>query len=1072
MTHLFRNRIPGWWPAFIALWATLASVTALSAAAQPPHNLDIPLVIESNIDPGRESWPVRGSVPLPPGLLQPGDITALAVIDAQGRPVPAQFAPFARWWGRDGSVKWLLVDLLADVPGQGRSDYRLVRHVESAPPAPASPLHVNVGPDSVTVVTGPLKAVISKTRGTILEEVRIDRNGDGRFTADEQVIRPDRSSGSIVTSAAQDVVSGQIDVFNMWGTGGGRIGRDDYAPAGHLDVHTYTSGGHPPDMVVVESSGPVRATVRIEGRHMHQAQAQTQGQLQAQARDIEATENGIRAEGFYHYTVRLHFHAGMAHINVEHSLDNDRREFPLHMFRIDEARLQFALNPAPGSRTLFGLEGGETARLDLGSDGLSLLQDSANKERWDLYHRLEGKSGDEAKEVPGYFFRARSLLGPAAFRGYKVVAGRDWPTDAPVLEHGDQAPGWGAVDRGADGISLFLQNFWIECPKALRLFPDKIEAVFLPDFSPELFHVHPGTRKTHALTLGLHPDTQDLEQQVRTPEIHLHPLVLRTEAAWNAASGAYPRHIGAHEAGDVNNRHWYPHYRWDRNVFAANWKTAGMLAGFNSGGMHANYWSRFHGFLRGGGLWHWERGRIQAKWAATQIPWLIRDYTFTGTDALTQHRMVGWGPKQLVTYREATQVRGWVTPYTTPVPVFTAPAKTHMDGEHLIHIWPLEWYYLTGSPLARQSVAALGNQAKYSTHRNFFRQVDQDAPSLEQTFYFDDENHPERIPRYFYTRIYASHLLSTAWAYAATGDEASLFYARWLARRILYLQQINAGVLSEERRWRNIAPWQEAEAAIAASALYRETGDKALLDIMGSWLEWAWNEAYEPGKGMPHRFPRGERPRKFEHHWYPGVAAPLVYAALGDPKALEITRQWADSGLPQIKKGEFLNHPAGQSAAYVLTYLVPGKATLTPPPAVDDLEASHGGQGRVVLSWTAPRAASDGKSSDAARYWVKIADQPIVDHPAFPEELGQKRGFYQADNVVGEPVPAPAGTREMFSLEHLAPHGAYGATTPIHVNDLAPGTYYFAIKSWDADGNLSPMSNVAHVTIEQGAWKE
>ncbi len=515
-------------------------------------------------------------------------------------------------------------------------------------------------------------------------------------------------------------------------------------------------------------------------------------------------------------------------------------------------------------------------------------------------------------------------------------------------------------------------------------------------------------------------------------------------------------------AGKANDEHWYPHFTWDRNIYTANWRTTGMKDQFNSGGMHPNYFSLFHKYLRGGGLKIWERGEVYAKWASEWIPWLLHDYSFSAENPMPQHRIVGWGEKSLYTHREATEIKGWVNPYSTNIPGFTTPDKFHLDGEHLIHMWPFEWYYLTGSPIARQGLMATGNQAKYSTHKHFFGDISESPPSLDKLFYYDDKEHPERIPPYFYTRVYASHLLSTSWTYAATGDEASLFYARWLARRILYLQRKNNGTLGDRDNWSRIPPWQESEAAIAAYALYRETGDEEMLDIMGSWLEWAWREAYEPGKGMPHRFKRGGDPRKYEHHWYPGVAAPLSYAALGERKALKLTEEWADSSLHNIHKGKLLRYPVGQSAAYVLTYLQEKRGDVAPPQTVTDLRAEYHENGNVVLKWTAPHAEG---GDSAAGYWIKYAGRPIVSQPDFPGEVGEKIGFYHADNIRGEPAPMKEGGKEEFPVSRLAPHGAYGSGKELGIEDLDPGKYYFVIKAWDEAGNLSGISNSASITI-------
>jgi hypothetical protein len=61
----------------------------------------------------------------------------------------------------------------------------------------------------------------------------------------------------------------------------------------------------------------------------------------------------------------------------------------------------------------------------------------------------------------------------------------------------------------------------------------------------------------------------------------------------------------------------------------------------------------------------------------------------------------------------------------------------------------------------------------------------------------------------------------------------------------------------------------------------------------------------------------------------------------------------------------------------------------------------------------------------------------------------RQRAFWAAENVDGEPVPSPAGTRETCV-----------------VGDLQPGTYHFALKTWDNGPNVSGLSNVVRVEVE------
>ena len=86
----------------------------------------------------------------------------------------------------------------------------------------------------------------------------------------------------------------------------------------------------------------------------------------------------------------------------------------------------------------------------------------------------------------------------------------------------------------------------------------------------------------------------------------------------------------------------------------------------------------------------------------------------------------------------------------------------------------------------------------------------------------------------------------------------------------------------------------------------------------------------------------------------------------------------------------------------------------------------------ISLNWTAP--GNDGNSGVATRYDIRYSTAPITD-----------ANFSLAWQVPGVPSPAPAGTRQSVRVSDL----------------LDSAVYYFALKTADANGNWSPMSNVA-----------
>jgi hypothetical protein len=103
----------------------------------------------------------------------------------------------------------------------------------------------------------------------------------------------------------------------------------------------------------------------------------------------------------------------------------------------------------------------------------------------------------------------------------------------------------------------------------------------------------------------------------------------------------------------------------------------------------------------------------------------------------------------------------------------------------------------------------------------------------------------------------------------------------------------------------------------------------------------------------------------------------------------------------------------------------------TPPAAVTDLAASDSTTVSVTLTWTAP--GNDGNTGTAAEYDVRYATTPLNDAT-----------WTFAPQAVGEPAPKPAGSSEHFI-----------------VTSLPPGVrFYFALKTADAAGNWSALSNV------------
>jgi hypothetical protein len=80
----------------------------------------VPLTVRNQHDVDAVNWPVTGGVPFPQGALASDRDVRLTRNDQE---VPAQFKPLGTW--PDGSIKWLLVTVMADVTAGDHAVYHL-----------------------------------------------------------------------------------------------------------------------------------------------------------------------------------------------------------------------------------------------------------------------------------------------------------------------------------------------------------------------------------------------------------------------------------------------------------------------------------------------------------------------------------------------------------------------------------------------------------------------------------------------------------------------------------------------------------------------------------------------------------------------------------------------------------------------------------------------------------------------------------------------------------------------------------------------------------------------------------
>jgi hypothetical protein len=275
-----------------ATW--LLTLTLLGAFPCLARTAELTVTVAEPAGVRRTGWPVTSGVPLAEGALR--DSRAAALFTAEGREVPLQTEALSRW--PDGSIRWLLLDFQTDLGANQTRRYTLRYCPGTERTTVEKPVTLGTEGKAVTIDTGPLRLRLSPTEFRLLDDVWLDANNDGRFSADEQV-------------------TGQDDAGIFLTTPDGNVFRADRAPA----------------TLTVEDSGPLRASVRIEGVH------------------------GSAEGTMFRYVVRVHAFRGQSRLRFHYTFINDHQD--ALMARIDALDLVFAHARKDGCRIV--LDGKERA---------------------------------------------------------------------------------------------------------------------------------------------------------------------------------------------------------------------------------------------------------------------------------------------------------------------------------------------------------------------------------------------------------------------------------------------------------------------------------------------------------------------------------------------------------------------------------------------------------------------------------------------------------------------------------------------------------------------------------------
>jgi hypothetical protein len=251
--------------------------------------LDIPLTLEEPDGITRSNEPVTSGIPLPSGT----QTTNWSLWDGTHQ-IPLQVTRL------QGGTPWILLDFQINVSASGKKN--LILRDTPSTVSPAKPLTIFEDSSQIIVITGPIKILMKKNPFNLFEAVWIDRNNDGNFATEEQIINSSGDNIQIIDSSSR---------LSFTGTGN-------------------------PEKLVWEYRGQIRSTLRIDGRY---------------------TKKGI--SGFLAYTTRITFYAGRSDVKIEHILRNSSQRNERHV-KVTSAILKIGEGGATISAACTGMENRET----------------------------------------------------------------------------------------------------------------------------------------------------------------------------------------------------------------------------------------------------------------------------------------------------------------------------------------------------------------------------------------------------------------------------------------------------------------------------------------------------------------------------------------------------------------------------------------------------------------------------------------------------------------------------------------------------------------------------------------
>ncbi len=983
--------------------AFLFATTCTAAAAA-----EVPLIVEEPIGVGRVGAPVTSGIPLPPGEYGPEQVFSLHDGDAE---VPLQTTPLVV--DREGFLRWVLLDFQLDLgPGAAK---RLSLRPERGAASAAQPIEVVDSPEALVVDTGPLAVTVSKDRPfALFDSVQL------------------RGRPVLAGAGSLAYVEAKTDA-------------------------AYTAGV--PESVRCEYRGPLRVTIRVEGRYEGPGDCQLG------------------------YITRITAWAGRTDVYVQHILANSNRE------RVYHANLSSAavtLKPAvgPGADVLVGA--GEVLSTPLAGQSVWLHQGKVNR----------------------YYSSPIEDAGRAG-----IGDETEWT--------GSDPQGWLAVRHGDAALLVCDRDFAGDPPRRLSLSPQgDLRAEYVSakysqgrgvPFESDHYWLYDLSHKTaeFLLDFATPPDPQacaDRAKAARSRLLAVAPPEWYSECDVHTSGrfgtlddekACYDGWGWRFEDGQVPDMPHAPglFVRWEDNHYESEADSPeGLLLMFMRTGQRGYFdlgeaWARYHANLhawRSDG-WVFDDGAI---WFPGGGPLGTRRER---GPANVEHRAWGQGPPDDRELWRQVQAKA---------------CYCHFYGAGLV-----DYYCLTGEQDALEAALDLVEQknSEFRKHHQFSpgRSGVGSIRGFGRGFYVITHV-LEAVPDNQFVADLARLCRDTLWRTPMLDERG--FVASHLgtgfggfdpeknlpaAMKAFMDEQ---GITMDEQGWLTGrqgerwpikclgGTWQHAYIQQAANRYGHLFDDEDMQDftyafgrftaenmisqkchqthyytymdvpIKGQpWDPWRFepeHTATQDGEGCVHS--------GYYTRFFPD-AITMAYALAGGEGLLDRAREFWHYGSKREYQtqhltcgweavGKFADHHPPKddevlSVSRTFYRWAHPRGDTAPPAPITDLAVSDVGDGTATIRFTAP---TDDGGGQVARYQVKCAPLPIVSYDDFDyaRDDGAKRNFWRAVNVKDEPRPSAPGARENFVVS-----GVPADAPKLH----------FVVVSYDDSGNRSALSNLVAV---------